>query len=159
MEIRIKEKRNKIVSSVIMVVAMIALVSCHHHKKETSPLNPVEIEGKTYQQSVTLLAENANETVTLTDLKTAVKDTEYNADWLTITKQTYTSGSPSLHLTANDNVKDGASTDARSCTVTVTANSGDKVILTVTQEGAKCKNGIDDSHDQPTDQPVYSRQQ
>jgi hypothetical protein len=41
--------------------------------------------------------------------------------------------------------------------VTITAVSGDKVILSVTQLGAE-KTGIDDYHDVPTDKPAYSRQ-
>ena len=104
------------------------------------------------------MTEHADKTVTLTNLKTAIKDIEYNADWLTVIKQTYTSGSPSLRLTATANVKDGESTNSRSCTVTITANSGDKVLLNVTQQGAERKTGIDNPHDTPTDQPAYSRE-
>lgn len=155
MEIRVKIK-NKY-SLLLAIVAIMTLVACGGDDNGPSPLNPVDTEGKTYQQSETLPAESADKTVTLTNLKTAVKDIEYNADWLTVIKQTYTSGSPSLRLTATDNVKDGESTSARTCTVTVTANSGDKVLLSVTQEGAERKTGIDDSHDVPTDQPAYSR--
>lgn len=160
MEIRVKEKINIIFSLLMAVVAVMALAACGgDDKKEPSPLNPVDPEptGQTYQQAETLPAEKADMTVTLTNLTTAIKDIEYNTDWLTVIKQTYTSGSPSLRLTATDNVKDGETTTARSCTITVTATSGDKVLLTVTQEGVERKTGIEDSHDTPTDQPAYSR--
>lgn len=149
MEIRVKEKREKIISMLLVVVAIVTM-ACK--------CDPDPDEGQTYQQTEMLPAEKADKTVTLTDLKSAIKDIEYDADWLTVIKQTYTSGSSSLRLTATDNVKDGSSTDARSCIVTVTAISGDKVLLTVTQEGAERKTGIDDSHDVLTDQPAYSRQ-
>ena len=158
MEIRVKETRNKIISLLLAFVAIMTLTACPGEKKEPSPLNPVNPEGKTYQQAETLSAENADKTVTLTNLKTAIKDIEYNADWLTVIKQSYTSGSPSLRLTATANVKDGESTNSRSCTVTITANSGDKVLLNVTQQGAERKTGIDNPHDTPTDQPAYSRE-
>ena len=160
MEIRVKEKRSKILSVLLAFMLVLVLVACGgDDKKEPSPLNPVEPEGKTYQQSEMLPAEDVDKTVTLTNLNTAIKDIEYNADWLTVIKQSYTSGSPSLRLTASDNVKDGETTSSRSCIVTVTANSSDKVLLTVTQEGAERKTGIDDSHNIPTDQPAYSRGQ
>ncbi len=157
MKIRVKTKRNNIFALVLVFMSVLSMTSCGDDKKETSPLNPVETEGKTYQQSVTLDAEKVDQTVTLTNLKTAIKDIEYDADWLTVIKQTYTSGAPSLRLTATDNVKDDETTSARSCTVTVTAISGDKVLLSVTQEGAERKTGIDDSHDMTTDQSAYSR--
>ena len=159
MEIRVKEKRNKIFTLLLAVVAMMTLTACPDDKKEPSPVNPVETEGRTYQQTVTLSSEKADTTVTLDNLKSAIKDDglEYDADWLTVIKQGYTSGSPSLRLIATDNVKDDESTNSRNCTVTVTATSGDKVLLSVTQEGEERKTGIDDSHDIPTDQPAYSR--
>lgn len=152
MEIRVKGK-NKIFSLLMAIVALMALMACGGDDDKESLT-----EGQTFQQSVTLAAQNADETVTLTDLNSAIKDIEYSAEWLTVIKQTYTSGSPSLRLIASDNVKEGASTDARKCMVTVTVNSGDRVLLTVTQEGAERRTGIDDSHDIPTDQPAYSRQ-
>ena len=161
MEICVKEKRNKIFTLLLAFVAMMTLSACHDDKKEPSSLNPVDPtpEGQTFQQSVTLPEEKADMIVTLDSLESAIKvdGLEYDADWLTVVKQTYTSGSPSLRLTATDNVKDCESTDARSCMVTVTATSGDKVLLSVTQEGSERKIGIDDSHDIPTDQPAYSR--
>ena len=150
MEIRVKEKRNKIFTLLLAVVAMMTLADCHHHH---------ETEGNVFQQTVTLPSEKADTTVALDNLKSAIKDDglEYDADWLTVIKQGYTSGSPSLRLIATDNVKDDESTNSRNCTVTVTAISGDKVLLSVTQEGEERKTGIDDSHDMPTDQPAYSR--
>lgn len=115
-------------------------------------------EGKTYQQSVTLSATGANKEVSLYNLKAAIEKIEGGATWLSVLKQDYTSGSPALRLIATENVKDGEMTSARSCNVTITDVNGDKVILSVIQEGAESKTGIDDSHDVTTDQPAYSRE-
>ena len=158
MVIHVKE-RNKLFSLLLVIVAMITLTSCpcHEEVEEPSPVNPVNPEGQTFQQSVTLAARDADETVVLRDLNTAIKDIENNSEWLTVAKQTYSTGSPSLRLTASDNIKEGSSSVARNCAVTVTATSGNRVLLSVSQDGADSRTGIDDSHDIPTDQPAYSR--
>lgn len=111
---------------------------------------------QTYQQSVGFGSwEAATQSVKLNNLNTAVNqiDTEAGVDWLTVEKESYTSGSPSVKLTvtANDDTKE------RSTTVTVTAENGDKVVLTVKQ--AERTYGIDDPHNNQSDQPAYSRQQ
>ena len=139
-----------------MAAAMMTLAACgpDDEKKEDSPLNPVTPTGQTYQQSVTLDAHGSQQTVTLTNLKSKIDDVANSADWLTVLISTYSSGSPSLVVSAKENTD----TKTRSCTVTVTAKSGDTVLLTVEQEAAEeQKTGIDDSHDIPTDQPAYSR--
>ena len=156
MEIRVKERRNIIFSLLFMAAAMMTLAACgpDDEKKEDSPLNPVTPTGQTYQQSVTLDAHGSQQTVTLTDLKSKIDDVANSADWLTVLISTYSSGSPSLVVSAKENTD----TKTRSCTVTVTAKSGDTVLLTVEQEAAEeQKTGIDDSHDIPTDKPAYSR--
>jgi len=140
----------------LAMAAALTLAGCGgHNKKEESPINPVSSEGQTYQQSVTIDTQGTQQTVTLTDLKSKIDDVENMNSWLTVLIETYTSGSPGIVLSAEVN------TDAktRSGNVTITSVSGDKVILTVTQQEAEeIKTGIDDSHDIPTDQPAYSRQ-
>lgn len=155
MEIRVKERRNIIFSLLFVAVAMMVLAACGgDDKKEESPLNPVTPTGQTYKQSVTLDVLGTQQTVTLTDLKSKIDDVANSADWLTVLISTYSSGSPSLVVSAKENTD----TKTRSCTVNVTAKSGDTVLLTVTQEAAEeQKTGIDDSHDIPTDKPAYSR--
>ena len=162
MEICVKEKRSKIFSLLLAFVAVIALAACGgDDNSDSSPLNPVGPEGRTYQQSVTLPAQGADKTVSLTDLSTAIREMEEATDWLTVMKQSYTSGVPRVRLTASDNTNGNAATTERKCVVTITATSGDRVLLVVTQEGYEPeapKTGIDDSHDIVTDQPAYSRQ-
>lgn len=123
----------------------------------TSPVNPVDPDGRTYNQSVTLSALDAGQTVTLNNLNTSIEGISGGATWLTVLKESYTSGSPRVRLTATDNTNGSTATTPRSCTVTITAASGDRVLLNVTQEGYTPKTGIDDSHDIPTDQPAYGR--
>lgn len=142
---------------VFALFAVLALTACPGSKHEggSSPIDPITPEGKTYRQSVTLDARGTEQTVTLNDLKSKIDDVENsNTDWLTVLQSTYTSGSPSIIVRATERTE----TTVRSGIVTIIAVSGDKVILTVTQQGAEeQKTGIDDSHDVPTDKPAYSR--
>lgn len=141
----------------LALFSVLALLACggDDDKGGGTPLDPITPEGKTYRQSVTLDAQGAEQTVTLSDLKSKIDDVENsNTDWLTVLQSTYTSGSPRIIVRATERTE----TTVRSGIVTIIAVSGDKVILTVTQQGAEeQKTGIDDSHDVPTDKPAYSR--
>lgn len=140
----------------MVLVVVLTTTGCGgNDKKEESPVNPVTPEGQTYQQSVTLDAQGTQQTVMLNDLKSKIDDVKNTNTWLTVLIGTYSSGSPNIVLSAEENTN----TQTRSCNVTITSTSGDKVILTVTQQEAEeQKTGIDDSHDIPTDNPAYSRQ-
>ncbi len=140
----------------LVMIVVLTITGCgSDDKKEESPINPVTPEGRTYQQSVTLDSQGTQQTVTLTNLKSKIDDVKNTNTWLTVLIGTYTSGSPNIVLSAEENT----STQTRSGNVTITSTSGDKVILTVTQQEAEeQKTGIDDSHDIPTDKPAYSRQ-
>jgi len=152
---RISMKNFKIIVFALFIV--LALTACDgddDNKGGGTSLDPITPEGKTYRQSVTLDAQGSEQTVTLSDLKSKIDNVENgNTDWLTVLQNTYTSGSPSIVVRATERTE----TTERSGNVTITAVSGDKVILNVTQQGAE-KTGIDDSHDVPTDKPAYSRQ-
>lgn len=139
----------------MVLVVVLTTTGCGgNDKKEESPVNPVTPEGQTYQQSVTLDAQGTQQTVMLNDLKSKIDDVKNTNTWLTVLIGTYSSGSPNIVLSAEENTN----TQTRSCNVTITSTSGDKVILTVTQQEAEeQKTGIDDSHDIPTDKPAYSR--
>lgn len=141
------------------VWSLVVITSCGGDNKDES--DPFTDNGKVYAQTMFLPAENANNVIVVfRDLKNEIKEMGGGAEWLMVIKQNYTSGSPAISLTATDNMKDGISTDARNCTLTVKAVNGDQVVLTVIQEGHQYeapKTGIDDSHNTPTDQPAYSR--
>ena len=89
--------------------------------------------------------------VTLNKLSTAISTVENSAQWLTVEKEPYTSGSPQVKLRSKDN----PDKVERKCNVTITATSGDKVILSVTQQSEGTE--IDDLHGSQTDKPAYER--
>ena len=126
-------------------------------KAGETPVNPDTPDNpyvpQTYQQTATFGSwEVGSQSVQLNNLTTAISTIENSATWLTVEKESYTGGSPSVKLTAtaNDDTKE------RSTTVTIIAENGDKVVLTVTQAGRTY--GIDDPHNTESDQPAYSRQ-
>lgn len=107
---------------------------------------------QTYSQSVTIPATAGEQVVTLYDLSTAVSSVGSTPRWIVVSPQYYTSGTPTLKLEFEANTN----TEKRECTVTVTASNSDKVLLQVTQAAAEVKKGIDDVHDEQTDQPAYA---
>ena len=134
---------------VLAVATVLTMLGCGgDDNKEESP------EGQTYQQSVIIDSQGTQQTVTLTNLNSKIDDVKNTNTWLTVLIGTYTSGSPDIVLSAEENIN----AQKRNGNVTITSVSGDKVILTVTQQEAEeQKAGIEDAHDVPTDQPAYSR--
>jgi len=108
---------------------------------------------QTYTQSVTLPAKDGEQIVTLSNLNSAVSSVSSSPSWLVISPQFYSSGTPTLKLEFQENTE----TTERSCTITALASSGDKVVLTITQQAVETKTGIDDLHNEDTDQPAYAR--
>ena len=118
---------------------------------------------KSYTQSVTLPATGGEMTVTLSNLSSAVSSVSSTPSWLVITREYYSSGAPTLKIGYEEN-KDG---QERKATVTVTASSGDRVALTITQQATgggsggggtqeDVKKGIEDIHNEYTSQPAYT---
>ena len=105
----------------------------------------------TYTQSVTVPASKGEQVLTLSNLSSAVSTVSSSPDWMVISPQFYSSGAPTLKLEFEEN----SVMSTRECNVTVTASSGDKVVLTITQQAAD-KSAIDDLHNEQTDQPAYS---
>ncbi len=134
---------------VLTIIALLCMNACGDKKEE--------IDGRAFTQEVTLPANESEQTVTITKLTTEIENIQNSAQWLTVIKQAYTSGSPQVKLSTTANT----GKDERKCNVTITANSDDKVILTVTQQGKSDEDeegtGIDDIHGTQTDKPAYSR--
>ncbi len=107
---------------------------------------------QTYTQSVTVPATSGEQVVTLSNLKSSISSVGNAPSWIVISPQYYSSGAPTLKLEYQENTL----TTARDCSVTVLASSGDKVVLTITQQASETKSGIDDVHNDPSDQPAYS---
>ena len=107
---------------------------------------------KTYSQSVTLPAQGGEQVITLSDMSSAVSSVSSSPSWLVISPQFYSSGAPTLKLEFQENTEN----QERKASVTVSASSGDKVLLTITQQAGERKDGIDDLHSDKTDQPSYA---
>lgn len=107
---------------------------------------------QTYTQSVTVPATSGEQVVTLSNLKSSISSVGNAPSWIVISPQYYSSGAPTLKLEYQENTL----TTARDCSVTILASSGDKVVLTITQQASETKSGIDDVHNDPTDQPAFS---
>lgn len=144
----------KDIAYILASMAVLLLTACGGGSSDDDEST---IDGHSYQQSETLPATDADEIIIISSLTTEINKVTGGAKWLTVLIEDYTSGSPSLRLIATDNVSDGKTTQVRSCSLTISSLSGDKTILSVTQEGIEMKTGIDDSHDIETDQPAYSR--
>ena len=138
----------------MVIVAASAILACGNDSGDNNerPIDPITPEGKTFRQAVTLPAVKADTIVVLTDLSTAISSVEGHDGWLKSEVIPYTTGSPSLRLTAADNEGD----NPRSCVLTVTSASTDKVLLSVTQKNEELDTGIDDLHGVVTDQPAAS---
>lgn len=109
---------------------------------------------KTYNQSVTLPAKGGDLVITLSDLNSAVSSVSSTPTWVVISPQYYSSGAPTLKLEFQENTQ----IEERKITVTVYASSGDKVLLSIIQQAGEKKDGIDDLHNNQTNQPSYAPQ-
>ena len=107
-----------------------------------------------YTQSVSIPATSGEQVITLSSLNSSVSSVSSSPSWLVISPQFYSSGAPTLKLEYQENTE----TQERKAFVTVSASSGDKVVLTVTQQAGERKDGIDDLHNDKTDQPSYAPQ-
>lgn len=147
--------------TVFMVIFMMAACGGGSDDPQ-SPLNPGGDNGggypaKVYTQNITISSQGGEQSMTLIDLKSAISNIGSTPDWLIITAKQYSSGSPSIKLEAEEN----QATSERKAEVIILATSGDKVVLTVVQQAADDGNpepgtGIDDPHNEQTDQPAYA---
>lgn len=118
-------------------------------EQQTQPVQEPQI----YTHDVTLSSKGSEQVVTLNQLQTPVAAVENSSTWLTVEAQPYTSGSPQVRLCSTDNTAN----EERKCSVTIAATSGDKVIMSITQQKGYEGTGIDDLHGSQTDKPAYHR--
>ncbi|MBO7120148.1 MAG: BACON domain-containing protein [Bacteroidaceae bacterium] len=126
-------------------MAILMLTAC--------PSDP-ESETQSYTQNIVLPSNASEQEVTLTQLHSSISNVQNPVSWLTVEIQSYSSGSPKFKLRSASNTE----RTERKCNVIITAYSGDKVTLSVTQQGVAEGTGIDDLHDSQTDKPAYRRQ-
>ena len=117
------------------------------------PSDP-ESEAQSYTQNVLLPSSTSEQLVTLNQLQSAIATVKNSASWLIVEAQSYSSGSPQVRLCSTANT----AKSERKCNVTITATTGDKVTLSVIQQGISEGTGIEDIHNSQTDKPAYRRQ-
>lgn len=127
-------------------ITLFMIIACSKH----SVVDPVD----TNTQEIAMPPKASEQVVKLTKLSTAISTVEKDnsGSWLTVEQLPYESGSPQVKLRSTDNT----AKDVRKCNVTITATSGDKVILSITQQSEGTE--IDDLHGSQTDKPAYQRQ-
>ena len=87
--------------------------------------------GRKYTQYVTLPAAGVEKDVQLTDLTAEINSISGTKTWLSVSKNTGTQASVKLVTTDNESEAE------RSCVVTITDKTGDKVLLTVKQTAGR----------------------
>lgn len=122
-------------------VGCLALTACGSDGPED--ITP-DYTGKEYTETYSIPAEGCNTTYSLKNLSSKITTISTTPDWLTISKQAYTTGAPGINITAKANT----AKDERKCTVVITTDKGDKLTLTLTQAGAKQEEGKEDDKDE-----------
>ena len=145
----------KIMKYLLAIAGVMMLTACPSGPDpDIDPIpepEPEPVYPQTYTQSVSVPYTEAEKTVTLDRLNNAISGITNVPSWLSVEKMEYYVGSPKIkikHFKNPDN-------KTRECTITVTAVSGDKVLLTITQDAKPEGTGIDDIHNGSTDQPGY----
>ena len=144
-----KMKTMKYIFLTIMVVTMI---SCGGgDEPEPTPTPPTE-KGKFLTQTCNMPAEASETVVALQGLTKAIDRFSPPDSWLTIIRQAYTSGRPSVQLTTSENLQ----FEARQQDITFYAGR-DTLVLTVRQVAYDDASGadMDNTHETPTNQPAY----
>ena len=129
---------------IVAGIALITLTACP---------NDSEQEPQSYTQKIVLPSSASEQEVTLNKLHSSIASVDNPVSWLTVETQAYSSGSPRIKLRSTDNALEAE----RKCNVTINASSGDKVVLSVTQQGVPEGTGIDNLHGSQTDKPAYRR--
>lgn len=145
----------------IIFAATLALYSCGDDPDD--PNNPVPEPtpsgGKFLNLSCDMPAAATQKTIALTGLTSSITKMagENDADWLTVAKEPYVSGTPKVTLTTTDNTL----TKNRSAFIVFVA-ARDTLALTVRQaaySGSDPSGGtnVDTPNDTPSDQPACAR--
>lgn len=112
-----------------------------------------ETEPQAYTQNILLPPYTSEQEIALNQLHSPIATVE-TVPWLIVEILAYSSGSPSVKLRSTANTE----RTERKCNVIITSSSGNKVVLSVTQQGTAEGTGIDDLHGRQTDKPAYRRQ-
>ena len=145
----------KTMKYILMAITTLTLISCGggDEPEPTPTPTPTPTEkGKFLTQTCNMPAEASETIVSLQGLTKAIDRFSPPDSWLTIIRQAYTSGTPSVQLTANENLQ----FETRQQDITFYAGR-DTLVLTVHQAAYDDASGaeMDNTHDTPTNQPAY----
>ena len=145
----------KTMKYILMAFTALTLISCgggDEPEPTPTPTPTPTQKGKFLTQTCSMPAGASETIVALLGLTTAVDRFSTPDSWLTVIRQAYTSGTPSVQLTATENM----ASEARQQDVTFYAGR-DTLVLTVRQAAYNASSGadMDNTHDTPTDQPAY----
>ncbi len=145
----------------IILAASLALYACGDDPDD--PNNPVPEPapsgGKFLTKTYNMPAAGTQETIELTGLTGRINQMagDDNFDWLTVTQEPYSSGTPKVTLTTADNTAN----KSRSAFVVFVA-ARDTLALTVRQDAYSGDpaggTDVDKPNDSLSDQPAYARQ-
>lgn len=132
----------------------IGIVTVKDAKGNTVVINITQpgFAGKLFTQSVTVSGYGEEKVVTLTDLTSAIKNIQVDANWLTV-EANDGAASPSVKVKASANTTE----DVREAKVIINATNSDRVTLTVLQNVKESSN-VEEPNNTESDQPAYSRQ-
>ena len=147
----------------IIFTTCLVLTSCDEggDPDGNDPLPPTPtIQGKFLTLTHNMPATASEETIALTGLSSSITRMagQDNFNWLTVTKEAYTSGTPKVRLKTVDNPKN----EVRSAFIVFLA-ANDTLALTVNQAANAGGNppdniDVDNPHNNVSDQPAFSRQ-
>ena len=130
-------------------VLVLLLVSCGGDGGSEAPYTP-----KTFSQEIKISSNAAEQVLTLDKLDAAIESISGTTDWFRAVKDDYWSGSPIVKISVLENL----TLADRKCIVKITTTKQDVLVINVTQEAhaAETNTGVDDSHDNVSNQPAYA---
>lgn len=130
-----------------MSVVLLLLTACGSDGGDSAPAPQVLNQEATFPYTV------SDKDIVLNGFNGTISSITGTTDWCKVEQKASAST-----LTVVFHVDENVTLSERKCVIAVTTSSGDKLTLKVTQQAhpAETNTGVDDSHDNPTDQPAYS---
>ena len=134
---------------IIALMGCILLTAC--------PTTEEKVVERTLNETHNISYQQKEETKELVRLSSEIESLELYSDWISVTALPYTGGAPKVKIFAYTNT----GSTPRSATITIRTKEKNKnrdvLILTVVQEGFTPPTGVDDIHNQSSNQPAYSK--
>lgn len=138
---------------VLAIISCLMLTSCpgggSGGGEDVKPVNP----GRDYNESYNIPASGCDEVYHLYKLNSKITSSPSTPSWLTISILSYTSGTPSIKITAQPNPDN----TERKCNVVLKAENNDRLTIAITQAKKEVQTGIGDVHNNTSGNPAYSK--